>query len=148
MNLQASSSLDDAPKSPQVVTPAVLGGDQPPARKTVDIISEGFGLQGEGQKSAAGLLKQREEKSRDKQRKGAKRAVGLRPLTMKHKGEVRKMIDGLRRDLARYARKHRLNLSQLGEVLEAYLRADGLTAWQAFLSLRGSARRGCEDISS
>jgi hypothetical protein len=113
----------------------------------MDIISKGMGLKGEGQENAAGLVKQQDAKSRGKQRKGGKKA-GFQPITPKHKEEVRKMIDKLRRELGEYSRKHRLNLSRLGETLEAYLRADGLTVWQAFLSLRGSARRKCKDVSS
>ena len=106
----------------------------------------GMGLEKNGQDAAAGILKQHEEAKiiREKRKRAGK--VTFKPFTRKHKEEVRKMMDQLQRRLSRYAQKHRLNLSQIGDVLRAYLEAEGFSAWQAFLSLRGSARHGCENI--
>lgn len=124
--------------------PATFSPDKRPARSALDIISEGMGLEGKGQTEVKSILKQQQEQKEWRERQKGAKKVRFQPFTRQHQEEVRKMMDKLRRRLAQYARKHSLNLTQIGDSLQSFLDIEKSTEWQSFLTLRGSARRKCE----
>lgn len=127
----------------------------PPAtshtRTALDIISQGMGLTGKGENEVKGILKQQDEAKETRQRKKQAavekgKAKCFHPFTQKHRRAVLDLVNGLRRQLADYARKHQLNLTEVGALLNIYLQTREFTSWQAFLSVRACARQGCKTL--
>ena len=110
-------------------------------------------LEGEAKVQAGMILNQQGSKPNHRPGKGqpGSKAGGTKktkgqpyaPFSSKHRNAVRGLINNLRRELADYAAEHNLNLSQIGALLSVYLEVEGFTSWQAFLSLRGLARKSC-----
>ena len=147
---QDASHRIPSPPLPTSSTYHQKTSSQPPPT-ALDIISQGMLLKGEAKAQAEIILQQQVNKQNSQSQKGSKaggapktKGKAYAPFSKKHKNAVRRLINKLRQELADYATQHNLNLSQIGALLSVYLEVEGFTSWQAFLSLRGLARKNCK----